>query len=645
MEKLLSLCMIAKDEEMVIERCLTSVQGLVDEIIVVDTGSTDRTKEIAFQFTDKIYDFQWTNDFSAARNEAIRRATSKWILIMDADEYINSDDHHKIKSFLEQSDHTLPQGFILPIINFTGTENSGKMMESFAVRILCNHPEVRFHRPIHEQVLYKEVELPVQKMNCNIFHTGYTYETTIKKNKRERNLSIFNEMKRNKQFEEYDYFTLANEYDALGDYTKALYYYRRADTKKSQNKTFIIHCKYKIITILAHLGRGKEVFDVVEECIRRWPQYIDFMYLKAHYLNLLGFSTEAAAIFEQCIQIADEQSRNNQNFWFISPTYSKLIYNELIDIYTKSHNYSMAVTLLIRVIESKTDELKDLSQLIHLLLQTDTVPDMISLLNRLYSAESPESALRLLQASLIVGNRSLCEYYYLRCMALSVKLESEYMLHYAAVMNDRSLFFKHLQAEESRSTPAHFNRLIGTALCLWKDPALINHLIYTEDNPTAFHTLQNLLVDHLQTSENIDSTIIYQLLTDLFKSEHYETYDWLINRYPDLADTLANRLGDFLYFTQQIEIAFDYYSMLLEKDTLNATGYENIALYYLKSGNIPEALPFLKKALDLSPTKLHLYPILLRHIADQEDKLKYSKKFNSLYPHYDGIAIIKDLLL
>lgn len=71
----ISLCMIVKNEEKVLKRCLDSVKEAVDEIIIVDTGSTDKTKSIALAYTDKVYDFEWINDFSAARNEAYRKAT------------------------------------------------------------------------------------------------------------------------------------------------------------------------------------------------------------------------------------------------------------------------------------------------------------------------------------------------------------------------------------------------------------------------------------------------------------------------------------------------------------------------------------------------------------------------------------------
>ena len=94
----ISLCMIVKNEEKVLARCLDSIQDLMDEIIIVDTGSFDRTKEIAAKYTDRIYDFVWDNDFAAARNFSFSKAGCDYIYTADADEVIDEENREKFRA-------------------------------------------------------------------------------------------------------------------------------------------------------------------------------------------------------------------------------------------------------------------------------------------------------------------------------------------------------------------------------------------------------------------------------------------------------------------------------------------------------------------------------------------------------------------
>lgn len=100
----ISACLIVKNEEKVLERCLQSLEGIYDELIIVDTGSTDKTKEIAKRYTDLVYDFVWIDDFAAARNYSFSKATMEYIYVADADEVIDKENHQK---FLQLKEHLL----------------------------------------------------------------------------------------------------------------------------------------------------------------------------------------------------------------------------------------------------------------------------------------------------------------------------------------------------------------------------------------------------------------------------------------------------------------------------------------------------------------------------------------------------------
>ena len=147
----ISLCMIVKNEEAVLARCLDSVAGLMDEIIIVDTGSTDRTKEIAARYTDKIYDFEWCDDFSAARNFSFSKATMDYIYVPDADEYldpVNRQQFAILKSILTP-DIEIVQMHYVTKQEFNTVQNSHHELRP---KLFKRLREFTWIDPVHETV-------------------------------------------------------------------------------------------------------------------------------------------------------------------------------------------------------------------------------------------------------------------------------------------------------------------------------------------------------------------------------------------------------------------------------------------------------------------------------------------------------------
>lgn len=152
----ISLCMIVKNEEKILARCLDSVKDLMDEIIIVDTGSTDRTKEIAAGYTDKIYDFQWIDDFSAARNFAFSKATMEYIYSADADEVLDRDNFH---AFMRLKETLLPEIDLVQMyyanqLSHGTIYNFDKELRPKLFRRIRNF---RWEGAIHEQVVLEPV--------------------------------------------------------------------------------------------------------------------------------------------------------------------------------------------------------------------------------------------------------------------------------------------------------------------------------------------------------------------------------------------------------------------------------------------------------------------------------------------------------
>ena len=160
----ISLCMIAKDEEKSIGQCLNSAKDIVDEIIIIDTGSTDRTKEIAKKYNARIFDFKWSDDFSAARNEGIRHAAKDWVLVLDADETLDEKGKKTIKELINDKEtdavlflqknytnDTSIAGFVSEEHKKNGKSYAG-WYGSFIARLFRNHKGYGFEGTVHELV-------------------------------------------------------------------------------------------------------------------------------------------------------------------------------------------------------------------------------------------------------------------------------------------------------------------------------------------------------------------------------------------------------------------------------------------------------------------------------------------------------------
>lgn len=145
----LSLCVIARDEEANLPRCLGSVEGLVDEVIVTDTGSTDRTVEVAVRAGAKVETFTWCDDFSAAYNHGLDRAAGEWVLVLDADEELAPGCQDDVRRLTDRGDAF---GYTLMRQDYRGPEvREGGFSEMLQTRLWRNDPRVRYTGRIHQQ--------------------------------------------------------------------------------------------------------------------------------------------------------------------------------------------------------------------------------------------------------------------------------------------------------------------------------------------------------------------------------------------------------------------------------------------------------------------------------------------------------------
>ncbi|MHB8910069.1 MAG: glycosyltransferase [Syntrophales bacterium] len=187
-ERTLSLCMIVKNEEKHLVKCLRSIRGIADEIVVVDTGSTDKTIDIATVFGARVFNFPWTGDFSAARNHSLQQATGDWILMLDADEVISPRDFDELKALITKRSSS-PAAYSIATRNYTRnvsvigwTANLGEYPEeagagwaaSTKVRLFRRRSDLYFSNPVHELVedSLNKAGIPIRSCNVVVHHYG-----------------------------------------------------------------------------------------------------------------------------------------------------------------------------------------------------------------------------------------------------------------------------------------------------------------------------------------------------------------------------------------------------------------------------------------------------------------------------------------
>lgn len=300
----ISLCMIVKNEEEHLPNALNSVKDVVDEIIIVDTGSTDRTVEIAKSFGAKVYYYEWNNDFASARNEALKYATCDWILSMDADDEMNAEQVKRLKDILANLEDDI-LGVQLPIYSKTP---DGNTMTNYLIRLFRNNPEIRFSRKIHEVVDFSINKLGgriIRATDIPVIHKGYEEPGAINK-KIERNFKLIKEEVEKSPDDASMWMYLAKSYCSLGNIEEGISAYKKAIDVAGQNTLFRF-AKLVSLIDLATLYMNRGELDLAElyalKAVNFDPNFPDAHYIAGNvYFRKKQFN-EAYSEFQKVLEV------------------------------------------------------------------------------------------------------------------------------------------------------------------------------------------------------------------------------------------------------------------------------------------------------------------------------------------------------
>lgn len=529
----ISLCMIVKNEEETLEKCLKSVSDYVDEIIIVDTGSTDNTLKIANNFNAKIYKKNWENDFSKARNEAKKHATKEWILQLDADEYFEEEDIKKISKLIKEASKNV---YTLHVQNFIETTKIGSTHH--AVRLFRNLKNIEYINKIHEQVSINRKICPAEITDIKLYHTGYIKEIVEKKNKKKRNMQLIKEELKKNPKDGFQHLNLAVEYTDLKDYENALLHLKQA--RKYLSKTSL-YTKAVVLTIYNYIFLKK--YNEAEKLIVEYKKSIkendvNIMYMEAFMYQEQGRMSEAKKAFEECITKGEE----NKYYKIKKGMKSLVPLKHLALISIREKEYKKALEYLIPVIEIDKFDITILEQIVILYLRNGNRKELVELFHKLYNDE--------------IEN----ELHFKITMLAKFRLQEGLLRYIEKLYQENKFEIFHIKCflEIFQNNFSKVKEILKSANEVNLKPYIYLYTLLTED--------KSLLVSIEKTKGKFLNQEDYiTLLRELILMKKFDLIEKLMNE----KEEIAGQISDF-----EVAKLFDYYC------------YDEIAYeYYIKSIN------------------------------------------------------------
>ena len=291
-------CLIVKNEGAHLRNCLKSLKDVVDEIVVVDTGSTDNTIGIAREFGATLGYHEWNDDFASARNESLKLATGHWALWIDADEELTPDSAEAIRNALIRPQFS---GYYIPIVNFTEEVGEGDQFVHAPVRLFRLMRGAHFTGRIHEQIVpsLNQFGLPYATLKkAKLLHHGYRPAIVAERNKVERTVRILETEVSEDPENSFQWFNLGNAFTIAKRYAEAEESCQKSIATLKDHDSHA-HNVYQILTeVYEQQGRYREALELIETAENKGLKGVQSQYTKASVLLSMHRYDEALAAIE-----------------------------------------------------------------------------------------------------------------------------------------------------------------------------------------------------------------------------------------------------------------------------------------------------------------------------------------------------------
>jgi glycosyltransferase involved in cell wall biosynthesis len=297
----LSLSMIVRNEERFLPGCLESVGGLVDEIVIVDTGSTDSTKKIAEGFGARLFDFKWCQDFSAARNESLKHTTGEWILYLDADERIDKSYHAKIRKLISGGK---AEAFLLTLKSKIGTGEDSQHHFVAYPRLFRKLNGAHFTGKVHEQITSSLSQLHARILPTDVIvdHLGYAQSEDVIMEKARRNHALLLEQVERRENYGYALYQLGQTEIVLGEIDRGLAHLREALATGGFGKSVEASIYSIIAENLFKKGDAEAALVACDKSLAAGSQQAFARILKGDIYMKLGRYAESATAYSEALK-------------------------------------------------------------------------------------------------------------------------------------------------------------------------------------------------------------------------------------------------------------------------------------------------------------------------------------------------------
>jgi tetratricopeptide (TPR) repeat protein len=301
-----SLCMIVKNEEANLPACLASVADLVDEVVVVDTGSSDATREVAATVTARVFEFPWVDDFAAARNESLRHATGDWIFWLDADDRLDEESRHKLRAlFAGLKNENV--AYVMKCLCASDTPGGADTVVDH-VRLFRNDPLLRWKYRVHEQILpaVRAQGGEVRWADVVIRHVGYQ-DPALRHRKLERDLGLLRREVADQPDDPFTLFNLGSVYQELGRTAEALPILQRSLALSHPTDSIVRKLYALIVACHRRLRQPKEALSACRAGRGIYPDDVELLFQEGLVLRELGDPAGAEACLLRLLKGSEGQ--------------------------------------------------------------------------------------------------------------------------------------------------------------------------------------------------------------------------------------------------------------------------------------------------------------------------------------------------